>query len=317
MKQIIGGKSIALRPSHSRIGDFTRLGFTILVVIHVLISAWLVVDFEGRYTEGKPAPTNVNALIAVDSEKTLIDVEMENSTSFILYMIYRDYSEPEIETNQSQGESNDTSDEEQDNEQKKGTDSEDIEWLKLGRNVVFIFMALLIISEILVMIGIPFRATIRVMMWILLVASFAIVIPSTYVLDLVGDDEDDDKKNDEDGKGVTDSLSEETFVQSTESGSMAHEDNSVDSNLIFWGIQFDMMFSGYDLGLVEPENYSAVREQPPDENSTDSDSFVKFESNLKLQYGKNLPSVLLIPIVWYILPAKPKQRPKQYLLESE
>ena len=317
MKQIIGGKSIALRPSHSRIGDFTRLGFTILVVIHVLISAWLVVDFEGRYTEGKPAPTNVNALIAVDSEKTLIDVEMENSTSFILYMIYRDYSEPEIETNQSQGESNDTSDEEQDNEQKKGTDSEDIEWLKLGRNVVFIFMALLIISEILVMIGIPFRATIRVMMWILLVASFAIVIPSTYVLDLVGDDEDDDKKNDEDGKGVTDSLSEETFVQSTESGSMAHEDNSEDSNLIFWGIQFDMMFSGYDLGLVEPENYSAVREQPPDENSTDSDSFVKFESNLKLQYGKNLPSVLLIPIVWYILPAKPKQRPKQYLLESE
>jgi len=317
VKQIRGGKSIALRPSHSRIGDFTRLGFTILVVIHVLISAWLVVDFEGRYTEGKPAPTNVNALIAVDSEKTLIDVEMENSTSFILYMIYRDYSEPEIETNQSQGESNDTSDEEQDNEQKKGTDSEDIEWLKLGRNVVFIFMALLIISEILVMIGIPFRATIRVMMWILLVASFAIVIPSTYVLDLVGDDEDDDKKNDEDGKGVTDSLSEETFVQSTESGSMAHEDNSVDSNLIFWGIQFDMMFSGYDLGLVEPENYSAVREQPPDENSTDSDSFVKFESNLKLQYGKNLPSVLLIPIVWYILPAKPKQRPKQYLLESE
>lgn len=317
MKQIIGGKSIALRPSHSRIGDFTRLGFTILVVIHVLISAWLVVDFEGRYTEGKPAPTNVNALIAVDSEKTLIDVEMENSTSFILYMIYRDYSEPEIETNQSQGESIDTSDEQQDNEQKKGTDSEDTEWLKLGRNVVFIFMALLIISEILVMTGIPFRATIRVMMWILLVASFAIVIPSTYVLDLVGDDEDDDKKNDEDGKGVTDSLSEETFVQSTESGSMAHEDNSVDSNLIFWGIQFDMMFSGYDLGLVEPENYSAVREQPPDENSTDSDSFVKFESNLKLQYGKNLPSMLLIPIIWYILPAKPKQRPKQYLLESE
>ena len=114
-------------------------------------------------------------LIAVDSEKTLIDVEMENSTSFILYMIYRDYSEPEIETNQSQGESNDTSDEEQDNEQKKGTDSEDIEWLKLGRNVVFIFMALLIISEILVMIGIPFRATIRVMMWILLVLDLLIM----------------------------------------------------------------------------------------------------------------------------------------------
>ena len=85
---------IGLRLSHSRIGDLTRLSFTIIVVIHVLISAWLVVDFEGQYTEGKPAPTNVNALIAVDNEKTLIDVEMENSTSFILYMLFRDYSEP-------------------------------------------------------------------------------------------------------------------------------------------------------------------------------------------------------------------------------
>jgi hypothetical protein len=74
-----------------------------------LISAWLVVDFEGQYTEGKPAPTNVNALIAVDNEKTLIDVEMENSTSFILYMLFRDYSEPEVESNQTENQSNNSS----------------------------------------------------------------------------------------------------------------------------------------------------------------------------------------------------------------
>ena len=304
---------IALRLSHSRIGDVTRLTFTVLVVIHVLISAWLVVDFQGRYTEGKPSPTNVNAIIAVDNEKTLIDVEMENSTSFILYMLFRDYSEPEIETNQTENQSESNSTETSDSSKNKDTGEDDsTEWLKLGRNVVFISMVLLILSEILVIIGIPFRSTLRVLMWITLVASFAIVIPSTYVLDLVGDD-----KKENDDEGVTDSLTEETFVQSTESGSMAHEENSFDSNLIFWGVQFDMMFSGYDLGLVEPENYSSIREQPPDENSTDADSFIKFESNLKLKYGKNLPSMLLIPLAWYILPAKPKQKPKQYLLESE
>ena len=304
---------IALRLSHSRIGDVTRLTFTVLVVIHVLISAWLVVDFQGRYTEGKPSPTNVNAIIAVDNEKTLIDVEMENSTSFILYMLFRDYSEPEIETNQTENQSESNSTETSDSSKNKDTGEDDsTEWLKLGRNVVFISMVLLILSEILVIIGIPFRSTLRVLMWITLVASFAIVIPSTYVLDLVGDD-----KKENDDEGVTDSLTEETFVQSTESGSMAHEENSFDSNLIFWGVQFDMMFSGYDLGLVEPANYSSIREQPPDENSTDADSFIKFESNLKLKYGKNLPSMLLIPLAWYILPAKPKQKPKQYLLESE
>jgi hypothetical protein len=306
---------IGLRLSHSRIGDLTRLSFTIIVVIHVLISAWLVVDFEGQYTEGKPAPTNVNALIAVDNEKTLIDVEMENSTSFILYMLFRDYSEPEVESNQTENESNNPSPEpEESSEKKTSSDAESVEWLKIGRNVVFITMILLVISEILVIIGIPFRATLRVVLWVSLVAAFAIVIPSTYVLDLVGDGED---KEDEEDEGVGDSLSQETFVQSTETGSMAHEDNSFDSNLIFWGIQFDMMFSGYDLGLVESENYSAVREQPPDENSTDAESFVKFESNLKLKYGKNIPSVLLIPLAWFILPAKPKDKPKQYLLESE
>lgn len=304
---------IALRLSHSRIGDVTRLTFTVLVVIHVLISAWLVVDFQGRYTEGKPSPTNVNAIIAVDNEKTLIDVEMENSTSFILYMLFRDYSEPEVETNQSENQSESDSTNTDDSSKNKDTGEDDsTEWLKLGRNVVFISMVLLILSEILVIIGIPFRSTLRVLMWITLVASFAIVIPSTYVLDLVGDD-----NKDNDDEGVTDSLTDETFVQSTESGSMAHEENSFDSNLIFWGVQFDMMFSGYDLGLVEPENYSMIRDQPPEENSTDADSFVKFESNLKLKYGKNLPSMLLIPLAWYILPAKPKKKPKQYLLESE
>ena len=284
------------------------------MVIHVLISAWLVVDFEGRYTEGKPAPTNVNALVAIDSEKTLIDVEMENSTSFILYMIYRDYSEPEIETNQSQGESNDTSDEKEDDKQNKESDKKDTEWLKLGRNTVFVMMLLLIISEILVVIGMPFKSTIRALMWIFLVASFSILIPATYVLDLVGDDGDD---KDDDEKEETDSLAQETFIETTETGSMAHEENSVETSLIPFGIQFDMMFSGYDLGLVEPENYTNVRETPPDENSTDAESFVKFESNLQLKYGKNLPSMLLIPIVWFILPAKPNKKPKQYIFESE
>ena len=227
---------IALRLSHSRIGDVTRLSFTVLVVIHVLISAWLVVDFEGQYTEGKPSPTNVNALIAVDNEKTLIDVEMENSTSFILYMLFRDYSEPEVESNQTENQSNNSSPEPEDSSEKKtSSDAESVEWLKIGRNVVFITMILLVISEILVIIGIPFRATLRVVLWVSLVAAFAIVIPSTYVLDLVGDGED---KEDEEDEGVGDSLSQETFVQSTETGSMAHEDNSFDSNLIFWGIHF-------------------------------------------------------------------------------
>ena len=45
---------MALRPNHSLVGQGIRLGFVVFIVIHVLISAWLVIDFEGEYTDGAP-----------------------------------------------------------------------------------------------------------------------------------------------------------------------------------------------------------------------------------------------------------------------
>ncbi len=49
---------MALRPPASTIGQVLRIGFLIFILGHVLISAWLVVDFDGKYTEGAPAPTD-------------------------------------------------------------------------------------------------------------------------------------------------------------------------------------------------------------------------------------------------------------------
>ena len=85
---------MSLRPAPSHVGTAVRGVATILIVIHILMSAWLVVQFDGRYTEGRPSPTNIKAIIAVDDDQTLIDIKMENSTSFVLYMLVRDYDEP-------------------------------------------------------------------------------------------------------------------------------------------------------------------------------------------------------------------------------
>ena len=87
-----------IRPKYSQIGQVVRLGFLVFIVCHVIISAWLVVEFEGKYTQGAPAPTEIDALVVVDREETLIDVKMEKSTSFLLYMISRDYDESYNET---------------------------------------------------------------------------------------------------------------------------------------------------------------------------------------------------------------------------
>ena len=59
---------MSLRPSPSPTGTVIRGGATVLIVIHIMMSAWLVVQFDGRYTEGRPSPTNIKALVAVDDE---------------------------------------------------------------------------------------------------------------------------------------------------------------------------------------------------------------------------------------------------------
>ena len=290
-----------VRPKYSRIGQVVRLGFLIFIVCHVLISAWLVVEFEGEYTEGAPAPTEIDAIIVVDREETLIDVKLNKATSFLLYMISRDYDESYNETssdNSSQDESNNSS--ETIDEDSTKVESEETEWLKFARNTVFFVAFMLIISEIVVLFCLRFSSIFRTLMFISLLLCFAILIPVSYVFDLAQDSGDDGDKFDE-------SLSEETFVENTESGSMAHEKNSLESKLIFPGIRFELGYSGYDLGLVEPEQYDQLRAEIPENNSSLANSFIEFESNLDVKYGKNLPSMLLIPLSWYILPSKSKK----------
>ena len=134
-------------------------------------------------------------------------------------------------------------------------------------------------------------------------------MPASYVLDLAGDDDGEEAEGDE-------TIADETFVAQTEQGSMAHEETSIERTFLPTGVRFEMMFNGYDLGLVEPENYSTVRNQPPAANDTDAQSFVQFESVLDLKYGKNLPSLFFIPLLWYFFPAKPRT-PEQVSSEQE
>ncbi|MAM36561.1 MAG: hypothetical protein CL988_05310 [Euryarchaeota archaeon] len=289
---------MSLRPQPSRIGGGVRIVGTVLIALHLFMSAWLVVQFEGQYTEGRPSPTKVKALVAIDNEQTLIDVKMENSTRFFVYMLVRDYDEPKNST-QPEPSSSEPSD---DTPATTESNDDDIDWLKNGRKATLVSLVLLCLSECLVLAGIPFKATLRAVLFAGVVACFLVVMPTTYVLDLAGGD-DGDEEDDDDGE---DTIADETFVAQTEQGSMAHEKTSVEPSLLWTGIRFEMMFSGYDLGLVEPDNYSSVRNEIPEAIDTDSQSFVKFESYLDLKYGKNLPSMFLIPLLWFFFPSRPR-----------
>jgi hypothetical protein len=298
-----GGQIMALRPQHSRVGDVLRVSGTVLIAIHLVLSAWLVIQFEGQYTEGQPAPTKVKALVAIDKEQTLINVEMENATSFLLYMLFRDYDEP---VNSSQQNSSGSSpDDGAPHSSSETEQKEDVGWLKIGRKATLVSLVLLCLSECLVIAGIPFRSTLRAALLTGVVVCFLVVMPATYVLDLAGGDEID--KGDEKY-----TIAGETFVKKTEQGALAHEQSTVERSFLSTGIRFEMMFSGYDLGLVEPVNYSAVRSDIPGENDSDAKSYVEFHSNLDLKYGKNIPSLFLIPLMWFFFPAKPRYEKKKY-----
>ena len=68
------------RPTPHRVLSGVRVGFTVLLAVHVFISAWLVVTVDGAYTEGKPSPTEVHSLVAIDKDQTVIDVEITKAT---------------------------------------------------------------------------------------------------------------------------------------------------------------------------------------------------------------------------------------------
>ena len=283
-----------LRPAPTKFGAGVRLTATVLIAVHVLLSAWLVVQFEGRYTEGAPSPSNIKAIVAVDDEQTLIDVKIENSTSFAIYMLVRDYEPPADNSTASNSTSPDVK--EKDDAESK----EDTNRLEAARLFTKACLAFLVLSELAVVLGMRFKTTFRGVIWVATLACFLLILPGAYLSDLAGDGNDDEE---EDNGGKNGDLANETFVAQTEDGAMVHGDSSIDISLAPLGVHFDMMFNGYDLGLVEKANQSDVRDQEPEPGSEDANSWVQFESRLTAKAGKNIQSLFILPVLWFFFPA--------------
>ena len=283
-----------MRPAPTKFGAGVRLTATVLIAVHVLLSAWLVVHFEGRYTEGAPSPSNIKAIVAVDDEQTLIDVKIENSTSFAIYMLVRDYEPPADNSSESNPTSPD--DEEKDDAENK----EDTNRLEAARLFTKACLALLVLGEVAMVFGMRFRATFRGISWATALACFLLILPGAYLTDLSGGEVGDD---DDDNDGQNGDLANETFVAQTEDGAMVHGGSSIDISLAPLGVHFDMMFNGYDLGLVAKANQSDVRDKEPEPGSEDANSWVQFESRLTAKAGKNIQSLFILPVLWFFFPA--------------
>jgi hypothetical protein len=268
---------VALRPPPTRSGQWIRLAMTGLIALHVALSAWMVIQFDGAYTEGRPAPSEIHALIAVDKDHTLIDVKIEKATALFLYSMSRD----ESASPKSNEGSNTT-----DDEKEESSSEEKVDYLNFTRNSTLVLLAFLVICEVLMMFRIRHVSWLRVFTWATVMLCFVLFLPIAYFSSLGGiggADYGGDRNND----------------------AMVHMEDSFGFHVIPLGLVIDYDFSGYDLGLVDPENRSAVIDSPPVAGSEEAKSWIAFESTFSIATGKNVMSLLFLPFVWFFIPANP------------
>lgn len=287
------------RPSPHRAFGVLRLTVTALLAVHVFISAWLVATVEGTYTEGKPAPTEAHSLVAIDKDRTMIDVEIKKATSFFFYTLERDgdaavpVSDSETTSNGSTSNgSSDTTDE--NGGERDAASSQDREWLELGRQSVTVALVLMVLGEALMFTSLRWRHHLRTLGFLSAILAFAVIFPASYMLELTGGLDDDE-----------DAAASNTPGANLETVTFVHTNASSDASVTWLGFELEADFSGYDLGLVAPENRSAVAEAVPEPGSKDAGSFIAFESSFNVQLGKNLDSLLVLPFMWYLMPSLP------------
>ena len=278
------------RPSPHRAFGIIRLSLTVFLAAHVFLSAWLVATAEGVYTEGKPAPTEAHSLIAINRNQTLIDIEIKQATAFFFYALERD-GDASVPVNDTTSPDQATNGDEpaKEDEQEEG---EDRAWLVLGRQSIKLALVLLVLSEALMLSSFRWRHHVRSLAFLGTLVAFSVVFPACYMLELSGGGDDEE-----------DSTATNTPGANIETVSFVHTNASSDFSLIWLGVQLEADFSGYDLGLVEPENRTSVAENVPANDSKDANSFIAFESTFEIQLGQNLDSLLILPLMWYFFPA--------------
>ena len=285
------------RPTPHPAFGAVRLAVTAFLAVHVFISAWLVATVEGAYTEGRPAPTEVHSLVAIDKDRTMIDVEIKKATSFFVYTLIRD-GDASVPVNESGEQDAPQSNNESEPASSESTEAEqERAWLDIGRQSVMGALVVLVLSEALMLTKTRWRHHVRTLAFLTTLVAFSVVFPACYMLDLGGGGEDEDE------------TATNTPGAELETVSFVHTNSSSDVSLVWLGLQLDADYSGYDLGLVEPENRTAVVAAVPEPGSEDASSFIAFESTFQIQLGKNLDSLLVLPLMWYLMPATTGRKP--------
>ena len=295
-----------VRPKPHPLFAVVRIGVTVFLAVHVFVSAWLVATVQGAYTEGKPSPAEVHSIVAIDKDQTFVDVEVRNSTRLLLYALARDAGasvpvspEPADNATEPPDESNESQEEEKATSSGEQTSTEPRAWLEWGRNSVKLSLVLLVLSELFMLSSFRWRHHVRTLMFLGAILAFSVLFPASYMLELAGDDGDGDDE---------DTTATNTPGANIETVSFVHTNSSSETRFKWLGVELNAAFSGYDLGLVEPEKRADVAANIPENGSEENESFIAFQSTFNIGLGKNLDSLLVLPVMWFLMPAKKRTK---------
>ena len=219
----------------------------------------------------------------------MIDVSIENSTRLLVYQLIRDDVAPEESDGEDEGGGDDgTSD------TSSTTEEEPVNRLDRARTWIQVTVGLLILLEVLVtFVGIS--GWFRTAGFLAVLLAFLVVLPLAFI---------GDNPNFADPGSTPNSAPEEAEqTGDDDQGAFVHEETDFGIGLRLGGFEVSMMYAGYDLGLVEEDNRSSVRETPPEPGTKDAASYVKFDSTLSLRFGPSVVLLLVLPVLWLLAPS--------------
>ena len=181
------------RPAPHRAFGAVRLSITVLLAVHVFISAWLVATVEGTYTEGNRLLLRFIRWSPSTKIKHDRRGNQECDAPF-LYTLTRDAdASVPVDNNGTDASSDDASSDARDDETNDASQT-DRAWLDIGRQSVNVALVLMVLGEALMLTSLRWRHHLRSLGFLAAIAAFAIVFPACYMLELTGGaDEDEDR----------------------------------------------------------------------------------------------------------------------------
>ena len=263
--------------------------FVAVLCFSTLSASWLELSGSTEFTSGKPERSELIVEIEVDGNDVSQSIRIEQATPFVMWMLVRDsVGEEEIESEEEGIEANRA--------------AEDPGALDNVRALTILAMFILALVAGISSIRGCIRMRWMLALWMGGILLLVVGVPLAWMMDM--------------GNTLDDGLPEDQGPN--ESGAFVHVNSETHSEIVFIGVEFHFDGEGWDLGMIDEENHSAVIEEPPaDENGT-HDAHIGWDGQISLRYGDALTIWLTIGILLlFILYCERRQNKKMVQDESE